>query len=201
MDGLSLWLFASHLSKWAWSKEYCWHSKSVSYLDLHLEIDNGGRLTAKLYDQRDDFTFQIANIPFISSNIPASSAYGVYISQLIHYSRDCAQRSDFLDRAQLLTQRLSKQGCVARKLKSLLHKFYCRHHDLVERYEISISQMTMDLLLFAYIFASLYHCQDLYRTIYMSNTTDILSETGTVYPSRAHECNPFFVWCLRCSSF
>jgi hypothetical protein len=115
MDGLSLWLFASHLSKWAWSKEYCWHSKSVSYLDLHLEIDNGGRLTAKLYDERDDFTFQIANIPFVSSNIPASSAYGVYISQLIHYSRDCAQRSDFLDRVQLMTQKLSKQGCVARK--------------------------------------------------------------------------------------
>jgi hypothetical protein len=47
--------------------------KSVSYLDLHLEIDNGGRLKTKLCDKRDDFTF-------ISSNIPASSAYGVYIS-------------------------------------------------------------------------------------------------------------------------
>jgi len=29
--------------------------------------------------------------------------YGVYISQLIRYSRACAQYSDFLDRAQLLT--------------------------------------------------------------------------------------------------
>ena len=47
--------------------------RSASYLDLHLEIDNGGRLKTKLYDKRDDFTF-------ISSNIPASSAYGVYIS-------------------------------------------------------------------------------------------------------------------------
>ena len=49
------------------------NKKSVSYLDLHLEIDNGGRLKTKLYDKRDDFTF-------ISSNIPASSVYGVYIS-------------------------------------------------------------------------------------------------------------------------
>ena len=54
--------------------------KSVSYLDLHLEIDNGGRLNTKKNDKRDDFTFPIINFPFISSNIPASSAYGVYIS-------------------------------------------------------------------------------------------------------------------------
>ena len=53
--------------------------KSASYLDLQLEIDNGGRLKAKLYDKRDDFTFPIVNFPFISSNIPTSRAYGVYI--------------------------------------------------------------------------------------------------------------------------
>jgi len=49
--------------------------KSTSYLDLHLKIDNGGRLKTKLYDKRsDDFTFPIFNFPFISSNIPASPA-------------------------------------------------------------------------------------------------------------------------------
>jgi len=63
------------------------------------------------------------NFPLISSNIPASPAYGVYISKLLRYSRACAQYSDFLDRAQLLTQKLLKQGCVAPRLKSLLQKF------------------------------------------------------------------------------
>jgi hypothetical protein len=29
----------------------------ASYLDLHLEIDNGGRLKAKLFNTRDDLTF------------------------------------------------------------------------------------------------------------------------------------------------
>jgi len=53
-----------------------------------------------------------------------------------------------MDRAQLLTQMLLKQGYVALRLKSLLQNFYCRHHNLVDRYGISISQMTMDLLLF-----------------------------------------------------
>merc|ERR1711860_20912 len=47
--------------------------KSASYLDLHLEIDNGGKLTTKLYDKRDDFIFPIVNFPFISSNIPAAT--------------------------------------------------------------------------------------------------------------------------------
>jgi hypothetical protein len=50
------------------------------------------------------------NFPFISSNIPASPAYGAYISQLVCYSRACDRYGDFLDRAQLLMLKLLKQG-------------------------------------------------------------------------------------------
>jgi hypothetical protein len=35
--------------------------RSVSYLDLHLEIDSEGRLRTKLYDKRDDFNFQFSH--------------------------------------------------------------------------------------------------------------------------------------------
>jgi hypothetical protein len=70
----------------------------------HLDIENGGRLKTKFYDKRDDFLFPMVNFPFISSIIPASSAYGVYISQLLRYSRTFAQSSDFLESAQLLTR-------------------------------------------------------------------------------------------------
>jgi len=70
-------------------------------------------------------------------------------------------KSSFLDRAQLLTQRLLKQGHAAPRLKSSLQNFYGHHHDqhdLVDRYAISIHQMTMDLLLFMWmIFSFLYH--------------------------------------------
>jgi hypothetical protein len=59
---------------------------------------------------QDDFSFPIVNFPFISSNIPASPWYGVYISQLICYSRACAHYSDFLDITKLLMQKLHKQG-------------------------------------------------------------------------------------------
>jgi hypothetical protein len=62
--------------------------RSASYLDIHLEIDSEGRLKTILYDKRDDLNFPIVNFPFICNNNPAAPAYGIYISQLIRYSRD-----------------------------------------------------------------------------------------------------------------
>jgi hypothetical protein len=62
----------------------------------------------KLYDKRDDFNFPIVNFPFLSSNIPAAPAYGVYIFQLIQYSRACGSYHDFHDRGLLLTRKLLK---------------------------------------------------------------------------------------------
>jgi hypothetical protein len=116
----------------------------ASYLDLHLEIDSKG-LRTNLYDKRDDFNFPIVNFAFISNNIPAAPAYGIYISQLIRYSRACGSYQDFLDRGLLLTRKLLIQGFLLVKLKSSLRKFYGRRHDLVDRYGISVSQMTTDM--------------------------------------------------------
>ena len=119
--------------------------RSASYLDLHLEIDSEGRLRTKFYDKRDDFNFLIVNFPFICSNIPAAPAYGVYISQLIRYSRVCGSYQDFLDRGLLLTRKLLNQGFLLIKMKSSLRKFYGHRHDLVDRYGIYVSQMTTDM--------------------------------------------------------
>ena len=73
------------------------NEKNSSYPDLHLEIDSEGRLRTKLYDKRDAFNFPIVNFPYICSNNPAAPAYGVYISQLMQYSRACGSSQDFLD--------------------------------------------------------------------------------------------------------
>jgi hypothetical protein len=82
------------------------------------------------------------NQSIIRSNIPAAPAYGVYISQLIRYYRACGSYQDFLDRGLLLTRKLLNQGFFLVKLKSSLWTFYGRHHDLIHRYGISVSQMT-----------------------------------------------------------
>ena len=52
--------------------------RSASYLDLHVEDDSKGGLKQKKYDKWDDFDFPIVKYPFISSNIPATPANGVY---------------------------------------------------------------------------------------------------------------------------
>ena len=121
-------------------------NRSASYLDLHLEIDSEGRLRTKPYNKRDDFKFPIVNFPFICSNIPAALAYGIYISQMIRYSRACGSYQDFLDRGLLLTRKLRNQGFLLVKLKSSVREFYGRHHNLVDRYGISVSNMTTDML-------------------------------------------------------
>jgi hypothetical protein len=71
--------------------------------------------------------------------------YGVYISQLMRYSRAYGSYHDFFDRELLLTRKLLNQGFLVIKLKSSLRKFYGRHHELVDRYGISVSQKTTDM--------------------------------------------------------
>ena len=98
-----------------------------------------GWLRTKLCDNRDDIHFPIVNFPFICSNIPAAPAYGVYISKLIRYSRACGSYQDILDRGLLLTSKLLNQGFLVVKLKSSLRKVYGRHHDLVDRYGMCVT--------------------------------------------------------------
>ena len=99
-------------------------SNSAAYLDLYLEYDNKGNLCTRLYDKRDDFNFPIVGFPVLCSNIPASHAYGVYVSQLNRYSRACSKYQDFLDRAKLLTNKLLGQGYQQPRLRSTFKKLF-----------------------------------------------------------------------------
>ena len=66
--------------------------RNVSYLDISISIC-GGKYVTEVYDKRDDFNFDIVNFPYMCSNIPAKSTYGVYISQLIRICRICDNKS------------------------------------------------------------------------------------------------------------
>ena len=55
-------------------------------LDLYLEFDDSGQLSTKIYGKRDAINFKIIHFQDMCSNIPASPAYGAYISQLIRYA-------------------------------------------------------------------------------------------------------------------
>ena len=167
---------------------------SASYLDLHLEVDSERRLRTKLSDKRDDFNFPIVNFPFICSNIPAAPAYGVYISQLIRYSRTCSSYQDFLDRGLLLTRKLLNQQFLLAKLKSSLRMLYDRHHDLVARYGISVSQMTTDMFHLSSAIPGPFLVHSYHRVCNQINTTGVTSVAGTAYPTGTSEFTPGFQW-------
>ena len=114
---------------------------SASYLDVLLKLDTNGKITTQLYDKRDDFNFSIVNFPYLCSNIPASPAYGVYISQLIRYARACSTYDQFLVRGNLLTDKLMSQGFQLSRLQAAFRKFYGRYNDLICPCNLSLGHM------------------------------------------------------------
>ena len=66
----------------------------AAFLDLHLSISND-IVSTKIYDKRDDFDFEIVNFPFLDGDVPCSTSYGVYISQLICFARASSYVADF----------------------------------------------------------------------------------------------------------
>jgi hypothetical protein len=76
--------------------------------------------------------FKIRNFPNLCSNIPAFPAYGVYISQLIRYTRASSNYSDFLKRHLHLRNRLLDQGYKKIRLIRSLKKFIFQYQDLVK---------------------------------------------------------------------
>ena len=125
-------------------KETTETADSSSYLDCYLYIDNG-KLTTRLYNKRDDYNFPIVNFPFLSSNIPSAPAYGVHVLQLIRYARACSNYQDFMEHGKVLTTRLLSQGYQTTKLVATLKKFYGRHHDLVNPYNVAVSWIVSDV--------------------------------------------------------
>ena len=102
------------------------------FLDLHLSISNGF-VSFKIYDKRDDFDFDIVNFPFLDGDVPRSTSYGVYISQLIRFARVSSHVTDFNARNKSLTAKLLQQGYRYHKLWKTFSKFNRRHYELVSK--------------------------------------------------------------------
>ena len=78
--------------------------KSASFLDLDITINNNV-IHTKVYDKRDDFNFDIVNYPHLDGDVPRSASYGVYISQLIRFSRACTAVWDLNARNLVITEK------------------------------------------------------------------------------------------------
>ena len=108
-------------------------------LDLHLSISNGF-VSSKIYDKRDDFDFDIVNFPFLNGDVPRSTSYGVYISQLM-FARVSSHVADFNARNKSLTAKLLQKGYWYHKLRKTFSKFYRRHYELVSKFNVGLKAL------------------------------------------------------------
>ena len=112
----------------------------AAFLDLHLSISND-IVSTKIYDKCDDFDFEIINFPFSYGDVPRSTSYGVYISQLIRFAVASSQVADFNTHNKLLTQKLLKQGYPYHKLRKTFSKFHRRYYDLISKLQIGLKSL------------------------------------------------------------
>ena len=109
----------------------------ASFLDLHLSISDGFVQT-KIYDKREDFDFDIVKFSFLDGDVPSSTSYGVYISQLIQFSRLSSHVDDFNTRNKVLTAKLLRQVYRYHKIRKPFSKFYRRHFDILSKYNVGL---------------------------------------------------------------
>jgi hypothetical protein len=77
-------------------------------------------------------------------------------------------------------------------VKSSLRKCYCHHHDLVDRYGISMSQWPPKCSTYRKHFMVLYSFTTYYRVCNYINTTSATSGSGSTDASGAPEFTPVF---------
>ena len=135
-------------------------------MDLHLSIVDGF-VSCKIYDQRDDFDFEIVNFPFFDGDVPRAASYYVYISQLIRFARVFIHVTDFNTHNKLQTAKLLNQGYRYHKLRKAFSKFYRRHSDLVSKLNVGLKSLLQQGLSepeiygdLVYKFRKIYACND-----------------------------------------
>ena len=81
------------------------------------------------------------NFPFLDGDVPRSTSYGVYITQLIRFARVSIHVDDFNTRNKVLTAKLLRQGYRYHKFRKAFSEFYRRHFDLVSKYNVGLKAL------------------------------------------------------------
>ena len=89
---------------------------------------SNGFVWSKLYDKRDDFNFDVFNVPSLDGDIPRAPSYGVYISQLIRFARVSSHLADFNAYYTTQTAKFLKQGYRNDKRRKVFFLSFNRRH-------------------------------------------------------------------------
>ena len=126
----------------------------AAFLYLHLSISND-IISTKIYDKRDDFDFEIVNFPCLDGDVPRSTSYGVYISQLIRFARASSYFADLNTLKSFLTQKLLKQGYQYHNLRKAFSKLYRRYYDLISKFQVGLKSLLRQKLSEPYFYGGL----------------------------------------------
>ena len=77
----------------------------------------------------------------IDGDVPRSTSYGVYISQIIPFARVSSHVADFNARNKSLTAKLLQQGYRYHKLRKTFSKFYRRNYELVSKFSVGLKTL------------------------------------------------------------
>ena len=77
----------------------------------------------------------------MDGNVPHSTSYGIYISQLIRFARVSGHVVDFNARNKSLTAKRLQQGYRDHKLRKTFSKFYRRHYELVSKFNVGLKTL------------------------------------------------------------
>ncbi len=116
----------------------------ATFLDLNISVENDTYIT-KIYDKRDDFTFDIVAYPDIRGNIPESPAYGVIIGQVLRTARNTTRVNDFIQRTNMLFVKLKQKGYVPQKICSSIKKCIVRHPWIIAKYNIDQKNLIFEI--------------------------------------------------------
>ena len=83
------------------------------------------------------------NFPFLDGDVPHSTSYGVYISQLIRFARVSSHVDDFNTRNKVLTAKLLRQRYRYHKIRKAFSKFYLRYFDIVSKYNVGLKTLLL----------------------------------------------------------
>ena len=86
-------------------------------------------------------TTLILKLSISHGDVPRSTSYGVYISQLIRFARASSYITDFNTCYKSLTQKLLKQGYWYHKLCKTFSKFYRRYYDLISKFNVGLKSL------------------------------------------------------------
>ena len=82
----------------------------------------------------------------MDGDVPRSTSYGVYISQLIRFARVSSHMADSNARNISLTAKLLQHGYRYHKLRKTFSKYDRRHYELVSQFSVELKTLLHQVL-------------------------------------------------------